>query len=245
MGKRLIHQRRGRGTPAHRVASHRFKDKIRYRSYDALEKEGSIKGKVIDIVHDPARTAPIAEVKFENGEKKFILAPESIQIDDEIECGISAPIKFGNTLPLANIPEGTLVHNLELKPGKGGQLIRSAGVAAQILGKEDKYVLIRLASGEVRKILGVCRATIGTVGNEDHGLVSLGKAGRNRWKGVRPTVRGSVMNPNDHPHGGGEGRTSGGRHPVTPWGKPTKGAKTRSNKKTDRFIMRSRHDNKK
>ena len=217
--------------------------KRRYRLIDFKRNKDGIVGKVATIEYDPNRSANIALINYADGEKRYILAPKGLEVGMTVISGENVDIKIGNTLPLANIPEGTLVHNLELKPGKGGQLIRSAGVAAQILGKEDKYVLIRLASGEVRKILGVCRATIGTVGNEDHGLVSLGKAGRNRWKGVRPTVRGSVMNPNDHPHGGGEGKCPVGRDaPRTPWGKRALGVKTRNTKKaSSKYILRRRN----
>ena len=217
--------------------------KRRYRLIDFKRNKDGIVGKVATIEYDPNRSANIALINYADGEKRYILAPKGLEVGMTVISGENVDIKIGNTLPLANIPEGTLVHNLELKPGKGGQLIRSAGVAAQILGKEDKYVLIRLASGEVRKILGVCRATIGTVGNEDHGLVSLGKAGRNRWKGVRPTVRGSVMNPNDHPHGGGEGKCPVGRDaPRTPWGKRALGVKTRNTKKaSSKHIVRRRN----
>ncbi len=217
--------------------------KRRYRLIDFKRNKDGIVGKVATIEYDPNRSANIALINYADGEKRYILAPKGLEVGMTVISGENVDIKIGNTLPLANIPEGTLVHNLELKPGKGGQLIRSAGVAAQILGKEDKYVLIRLASGEVRKILGVCRATIGTVGNEDHGLVSLGKAGRNRWKGVRPTVRGSVMNPNDHPHGGGEGKCPVGRDaPRTPWGKRALGVKTRNTKKaSSKYIVRRRN----
>jgi large subunit ribosomal protein L2 len=217
--------------------------KRRYRLIDFKRNKDGIVGKVATIEYDPNRSANIALINYVDGEKRYILAPKGLEVGMTVISGEKVDIKIGNTLPLANIPEGTLVHNLELKPGKGGQLIRSAGVAAQILGKEDKYVLIRLASGEVRKILGVCRATIGTVGNEDHGLVSLGKAGRNRWKGVRPTVRGSVMNPNDHPHGGGEGKCPVGRDaPRTPWGKRALGVKTRNTKKaSSKYIVRRRN----
>ena len=216
--------------------------KRRYRLIDFKRNKDGIVGKVATIEYDPNRSANIALINYVDGEKRYILAPKGLEVGMSVISGENVDIKVGNTLPLANIPEGTLVHNLELKPGKGGQLIRSAGVSAQILGKEDKYVLIRLASGEVRKILGVCRATVGVVGNEDHGLVSLGKAGRNRWKGVRPTVRGSVMNPNDHPHGGGEGRAPIGRSgPMTPWGKPALGLKTRKNKKeSNKYIVTRR-----
>ena len=208
MGKRLIHQRRGRGTPAHRVASHRFKDKIRYRSYDALEKEGSIKGKVIDIVHDPARTAPIAEVKFENGEKKFILAPESIQVDDEIECGISAPIKFGNTLPLAEIPEGTPIYDIENTPGDGGRFVRSSGTYANVVTHDANQTVVELPSGELKYLNPNSRASIGVVaggGRKDKPFLKAGK----KWHAYKAkgkkfmTVRGVAMNAVDHPHGGG------------------------------------------
>ena len=217
--------------------------KRRYRLIDFKRNKDGIVGKVATIEYDPNRSANIALINYADGEKRYILAPKGLEVGMTVISGENVDIKVGNTLPLANIPEGTLVHNIELKPGKGGQLIRSAGVSAQILGKEDKYVLIRLASGEVRKILGVCRATIGTVGNEDHGLVSLGKAGRNRWKGVRPTVRGSVMNPNDHPHGGGEGKCPVGRDaPRTPWGKRALGVKTRNTKKaSSKYIVRRRN----
>ena len=217
--------------------------KRRYRLIDFKRNKDGIVGKVATIEYDPNRSANIALINYVDGEKRYILAPKGLEVGMTVISGENVDIKVGNSLPLANIPEGTLVHNIELKPGKGGQLIRSAGVSAQILGKEDKYVLIRLASGEVRKILGVCRATIGTVGNEDHGLVSLGKAGRNRWKGERPTVRGSVMNPNDHPHGGGEGKSPVGRPgPVTPWGKPALGYKTRNKKKaSNKFIVKRRN----
>ena len=217
--------------------------KRRYRLIDFKRNKDGIVGKVATIEYDPNRSANIALINYADGEKRYILAPKGLEVGMTVISGENVDIKIGNTLPLANIPEGTLVHNIELKPGKGGQLIRSAGVSAQILGKEDKYVLIRLASGEVRKILGVCRATVGVVGNEDHGLVSLGKAGRNRWKGERPTVRGSVMNPNDHPHGGGEGKCPVGRDaPRTPWGKRALGVKTRNTKKaSSKYIVRRRN----
>ena len=217
--------------------------KRRYRLIDFKRNKDGIVGKVATIEYDPNRSANIALINYADGEKRYILAPKGLEAGMTVISGENVDIKVGNTLPLANIPEGTLVHNIELKPGKGGQLIRSAGVSAQILGKEDKYVLIRLASGEVRKILGVCRATVGVVGNEDHGLVSLGKAGRNRWKGERPTVRGSVMNPNDHPHGGGEGKCPVGRDaPRTPWGKRALGVKTRNTKKaSSKYIVRRRN----
>ena len=189
------------------------------------------------------RSANIALINYVDGEKRYILAPKGLEVGMEIISGEEADIKVGNALPMGNMPEGTVIHNIEMQPGKGGQIARSAGVSAQILGKEGKYVTVRLASGEVRKLLSVCRATVGVVGNEDHGLVNYGKAGRMRWKGVRPTVRGSVMNPNDHPHGGGEGRTSIGRKaPMTPWGKKAMGVKTRKNKKAStKLIVRRRN----
>ncbi|MBO6047788.1 MAG: 50S ribosomal protein L2 [Erysipelotrichaceae bacterium] len=217
-------------------------EKRKYRIIDFKRNKDNIPGKVATIEYDPNRSANIALINYADGEKRYILAPKGLQVGMVIESGEEADIKVGNSLPMGNIPEGTVVHNLELHPGKGGQIARSAGVSAQILGSEDKYVLVRLSSGEVRKFLKVCRATIGVVGNEDHGLVNYGKAGRMRHKGVRPTVRGSVMNPNDHPHGGGEGRTSIGRKaPMTPWGKKALGVKTRKNKKhSNKMIVRRR-----
>ena len=207
-------------------------NKRHYRLIDFKRNKDGIVGKVATIEYDPNRSSNIALINYLDGEKRYILAPKGLKVGMEIISGEKVDIKVGNALPLGNIPEGTFVHNIELKPGCGGQLIRSAGVSAQVLGKEEKYVIVRLASGEVRKILATCRATIGTVGNEDHGLVNIGKAGRNRHKGIRPTVRGSVMNPNDHPHGGGEGKSPVGRkNPLTPWGKPAMGKKTRNNKK--------------
>ena len=216
--------------------------KRKYRIIDFRRDKDGVIGTVSSIEYDPNRTANIALINYEDGEKRYIIAPKGIKVGDKIESGEKADIKVGNNLPLANIPEGTLVHNIELKPGKGGQIVRSAGSSAQILGSEGKYVLIRLTSGEVRKVLGTCRATIGEVGNADHELVSLGKAGRKRHMGIRPTVRGSVMNPNDHPHGGGEGRAPIGRKgPVTPWGKPALGYKTRDTKKaSNKLIVRRR-----
>ena len=216
--------------------------KRKYRIIDFRRDKDGVIGTVSSIEYDPNRTANIALINYEDGEKRYIIAPKGLKVGDKIESGEKADIKVGNNLPLANIPEGTLVHNIELKPGKGGQIVRSAGSSAQILGSEGKYVLIRLTSGEVRKVLGTCRATIGEVGNADHELVSLGKAGRKRHMGIRPTVRGSVMNPNDHPHGGGEGRAPVGRKgPVTPWGKPALGYKTRKKKASDKFIVRRRN----
>ena len=216
--------------------------KRKYRIIDFKRNKDGVIGTVTSIEYDPNRTANIALISYTDGEKRYILAPKGLKVGDKIESGDNADIKVGNCLPLERIPEGTLIHNIELKAGKGGQIVRSAGASAQILGREGKYVLIRLTSGEVRKVLGTCRATIGEVGNADHELVNLGKAGRKRHMGIRPTVRGSVMNPNDHPHGGGEGRTPIGRKgPVTPWGKPALGYKTRDNKKaSDKLIVRRR-----
>ena len=218
-------------------------NKRHYRLIDFKRNKDEIVGKVATIEYDPNRSSNIALINYADGEKRYILAPKGLKVGMQIVSGEKVDIKVGNALPLANIPEGTFVHNIELKPGCGGQLIRSAGVSAQVLGKEEKYVIVRLASGEVRKILATCRATIGTVGNEDHGLVNIGKAGRNRHKGIRPTVRGSVMNPNDHPHGGGEGKSPVGRDaPRTPWGKRALGVKTRNTKKaSSKYIVRRRN----
>ena len=216
--------------------------KRKYRIIDFKRDKYDVVGTVATIEYDPNRSANIALIKYVDGEKKYIIAPKGLKVGDKIVSGENSDIKAGNALPLGKIPEGTLVHNIELNPGKGASLVRSAGSSAQILGREGKYTLIRLTSGEVRKVLSVCYATIGEVGNADHELVSLGKAGRKRHMGIRPTVRGSVMNPNDHPHGGGEGRAPIGRKgPVTPWGKPALGYKTRKNKKsTDKLIVRRR-----
>ena len=216
--------------------------KRKYRLVDFRRVRDGIKATVTAIEYDPNRTANIALINYTDGVKAYIIAPKGLKVGDKVESGENADIKVGNCLPLANIPEGTMVHNVELKAGKGGQMARSAGSSVQILGREGKYTLLRLASGEVRKVLSTCRATIGEVGNADHELVKIGKAGRKRHMGIRPTVRGSVMNPNDHPHGGGEGRTPIGRKgPVTPWGKPALGAKTRKNNKaSDKLIVRRR-----
>jgi len=195
--------------------------------------------------YDPNRTSFIALVKYEDGTQSYILAPQRLNVGDSVVAGESVDIKPGNAMPVANIPVGTIVHNVEIKIGKGGQIARSAGTYAQIVGRDQGYVILRLNSGQQRLVSGQCFATIGAVSNPDHMNISLGKAGRNRWLGFRPHNRGVAMNPVDHPHGGGEGRTSGGRNPVTPWGKPTKGKKTRSNKRTDRFIVSSRHARKK
>ena len=216
--------------------------KRKYRIIDFKRNKLNVPGKVASIEYDPNRTANIALINYNDGEKRYIIAPKNLEVGSTIEAGESADIKIGNALPIMNIPVGTMIHNIELRPGKGGELARSAGSSAQILGREGKYVMIRLSSGEQRKVLGTCMATVGEVGNEDSSLVKLGKAGRKRHMGIRPTVRGSVMNPNDHPHGGGEGRAPVGRKaPVTPWGKPALGYKTRKKKQSDKFIVRRRN----
>ena len=215
--------------------------KRKYRLIDFKRTKDGITAIVNAIEYDPNRSANIALITYKDGTKSYILAPKGLKVGDVVESGSKVDVKTGNTMEIMNIPVGTVIHNIELRPGKGGQLARSAGNSAQILGREGKYVLIRLASGEQRKILGTCRATIGVVGNEDFGLVKIGKAGRTRYKGFRPTVRGSVMNPNDHPHGGGEGRAPVGRkQPMTPWGKPALGMKTRNNKKASTKLIVSR-----
>ena len=215
--------------------------KQKYRVIDFKRDKVGVTGRVASIEYDPNRNANIALINYRDGEKRYIIAPKDLTVGSIIENGPQADIKVGNALPLANIPVGTVVHNIELKPGKGAALARSAGSSAQILGREGAYVMIRLSSGEQRLVLGTCYATIGVVGNEDYELVKLGKAGRTRHMGIKPTVRGSVMNPNDHPHGGGEGRAPIGRKgPVTPWGKPALGYKTRKKKASDKLIMRRR-----
>jgi ribosomal protein L2 len=236
--KKAGRNNQGKITVRHHGGGH----KKQYRIIDFKRNKDNVPAKVATIEYDPNRSANIALLHYVDGEKRYIIAPKELQVGQILVSGGTADIKVGNALPLANIPVGTLIHNIELKPGKGGQLVRSAGASAQVLGKEGKYVLVRLKSGEVRMILATCRATIGEVGNEQHGLVNIGKAGRTRWLGKRPTVRGSVMNPNDHPHGGGEGRTSIGRKsPMSPWGKPTLGKKTRSKKaRSNKFIVRAR-----
>ncbi|MBU5267631.1 50S ribosomal protein L2 [Virgibacillus proomii] len=238
-----LHNRGGRNnqgklTVRHQGGGH----KRQYRIIDFKRDKDGIPGRVATIEYDPNRSANIALIHYADGEKRYILAPKGLKVNQEIESGENADIKLGNALPLANIPVGTVIHNIELKPGRGGQLARSAGAEAQVLGRDGKYSLVRLASGEVRLILSTCRATVGQVGNIEHELIRIGKAGRSRWLGKRPTVRGSVMNPNDHPHGGGEGRAPIGRKsPMSPWGKPTLGYKTRKrNKPTDKFIVRKR-----
>ena len=216
--------------------------KRKYRIIDFKRNKDNVIGTVASIEYDPNRTSNIALINYADGEKRYIIAPKGLKVGMQIESGENADIKVGNNLPLNKIPEGTMVHNVELKAGKGGQLARSAGSSVQILGFEGKYALLRLTSGEVRKVIATNRATVGEVGNEDHELVNIGKAGRKRHMGIKPTVRGSVMNPNDHPHGGGEGRAPIGRKgPVTPWGKPALGYKTRKNKKaSDKLIVRRR-----
>ena len=215
--------------------------KRKYRLVDFKRVKDDVTAIVKAIEYDPNRSANIALISYKDGTKSYILAPKELKVGDVVESGAKVDVKVGNAMEIMNIPVGAVIHNIELRPGKGGQLARSAGNSAQILGREGKYVLVRLASGETRKILGTCRATIGTVGNEDYSLVKIGKAGRKRHMGIRPTVRGSVMNPNDHPHGGGEGRAPVGRSgPMTPWGKPALGYKTRKNKKeSDKYIVSS------
>jgi len=214
--------------------------KRRYRIIDFKRRKFDVAAKVERLEYDPNRTAFIALIRYADGEQGYILAPQRLRVGDEVVAGERADIKPGNAMPLKSIPVGTIVHNVELKPAKGGQLARSAGTYVQLVGRDADYALLRLGSGEVRKVPSECMATIGAVSNPDQQNVSIGKAGRSRWMGIRPCVRGVAMNPIDHPHGGGEGRTSGGRHPVTPWGKPTKGKKTRHNKKTDGMILRRR-----
>ena len=228
----------GRITVRHQGGGH----KRQYRLIDFKRNKDNVVAKVATIEYDPNRSANIALLHYEDGVKTYILAPKGLEVGMTVVSGPEADIKVGNALPLENIPVGTVIHNIELKPGKGGQLIRSAGTSAQVLGKEGKYVLIRLNSGEVRMILATCRATIGAVGNEQHELINIGKAGRSRWLRKRPTVRGSVMNPNDHPHGGGEGRAPIGRKaPVSPWGQPALGFKTRNKKaKSNKLIVHRR-----
>ena len=219
--------------------------KRKYRVIDFRRNKFDIEGTVASIEYDPNRSANIALINYIDGEKRYIIAPKGLKVGMKVKSGENVDIKVGNALPIMNIPVGTTIHNIEMRPGKGGQIARSAGQSAQILGREDKYVLVRLSSGETRKILGTCLATIGEVGNEDYSLVRLGKAGRTRHLGIRPTVRGSVMNPNDHPHGGGEGRAPVGRkQPMTPWGKPALGLKTRRNKKSSSKLIVTRRNSK-
>jgi len=226
----------GRVTVRHQGGGH----KQRYRIIDFKRDKDGIQGVVERLEYDPNRSAHLALVKYADGERRYILAPKGVDAGTPVMSGEDVPIKPGNALPLKSIPVGTIVHNVEMRPGKGGQLVRSAGASAQLAAREGAYATVRLRSGEARRIHVECRATIGEVGHGEHNLRKLGKAGAKRWRGVRPTVRGVAMNPVDHPHGGGEGRTSGGRHPVSPWGTPTKGYKTRGNKRTDSMIVRRR-----
>jgi large subunit ribosomal protein L2 len=226
----------GRITTRHIGGGH----KQHYRIIDFKRIKDGIPAKVERVEYDPNRTAHIALLLFADGERRYIIAPKGVKAGEVLQSGSAAPIKTGNCLPLRNIPVGSVVHAIELKPGKGAQIARSAGASVQLVAREGQYATLRLRSGEMRKVLADCRATIGEVSNSEHSLRKLGKAGAARWRGVRPTVRGVAMNPVDHPHGGGEGRTSGGRHPVSPWGTPTKGYKTRKNKRTDKLIVRRR-----
>ena len=228
---------KGRITSRHKGGGH----KKRYRIIDFKRNKESIKGTVERIEYDPNRSAHIALVLYRDGERRYILAPEGLKAGDVVESGPSSPISTGNCLSLSDMPLGTIVHCVELFPAKGAQIARSAGSSAQILAIEGRYTTLRLRSGEVRRVLSKCKATVGSVSNSEHSLRSIGKAGAKRWLGVRPKVRGVAMNPVDHPHGGGEGKTSGGRHPVTPWGVPTKGYRTRKNKLSNRLIVRHRH----
>jgi len=216
-----------------------------YRLIDFRRRKFGMEATVERLEYDPNRSAFIALIRYEDGGLSYTLAPQRLAVGDKVSSGESVDVKPGNAMPLARMPIGTIVHNVELKPAKGGQIARSAGTYAQLVGRDQGMAILRLSSGEQRLVSGACMATVGAVSNPEHGNISLGKAGRGRWAGRRPHNRGVSMNPVDHPHGGGEGRTSGGRHPVTPWGKPTKGKRTRSNKSTDKFIMRSRHERKK
>ncbi|AJY52639.1 MULTISPECIES: 50S ribosomal protein L2 [Halomonadaceae] len=227
----------GRITTRHVGGGHRH----HYRLIDFKRTKDGIPATVERLEHDPNRSAHIALLKYADGERRYIIAPKGVSAGDVLESGVNASIKKGNALPLRNVPLGSTVHCIELKPGKGAQIARSAGTSAQLVAREGNYATLRLRSGEMRKVLAECRATLGEVSNSEHSLRQLGKAGAKRWRGVRPTVRGVAMNPVDHPHGGGEGRTSGGRHPVSPWGVPTKGHKTRKNKRTDKLIIRRRN----
>ncbi len=226
----------GRITVRHRGGGH----KQHYRLIDFKRDKDNVPAKVERLEYDPNRTANIALLRYLDGERRYIIAPRGVSAGDELRSGSTAPIRPGNAMQLRSIPVGSVIHCIELKPGKGAQLARSAGSSAQLVAREGTYATLRLRSGEMRRVLADCRATLGEVGNSEHNLRSLGKAGAKRWRGIRPTVRGVAMNPVDHPHGGGEGKTSGGRHPVSPWGVPTKGYKTRKNKRTDKLIVRRR-----
>ncbi len=227
----------GRITCRHKGGGH----KRRYRLIDFKRNKYGVPARVAAVEYDPNRSARVALLYYVDGEKRYILAPDGLEVGQTVVSALKADIQIGNAMPLNSMPLGTVVHNIEMKPGKGGQLARSAGTSAQLVAKEGSYALLRLPSGELRKVPVRCRATIGVVGNVQHDRIHIGKAGRSRWLGIRPTVRGVAMNPVDHPHGGGEGRTSGGRHPVSPWGKPTKGRKTRKNPKTDQYIVKRRN----
>ncbi|MCZ6558883.1 MAG: 50S ribosomal protein L2 [SAR324 cluster bacterium] len=227
---------RGRITVRHRGGGH----KRRYRIIDFRRAKIGVPGRIASVEYDPNRSARISLVIYADGDKRYIISPEGIKVGDVVVAGADAEIKLGNALPLQNIPAGTIVHCVELKPGKGAQLARAAGCSVQLTGKEGDYAYLRLRSGEIRRVRLECMAAIGVVGNADHQNIDLGKAGRSRWLGIRPTVRGVAMNPIDHPHGGGEGKTSGGRHPVSPWGVPTKGYRTRNNKRTEKMRIRRR-----
>ena len=226
----------GRITTRHQGGGH----KQHYRIVDFKRNKDGIPAEVERLEYDPNRTANIALLKYIDGERRYIIAPRGVSAGDKLMSGSGAPIRSGNAMPIRNIPVGSVIHCVELKPGRGAQLARSAGASVQLVAREGSYATLRLRSGEMRRVLSECRATLGEVGNAEHNLRSLGKAGAKRWRGVRPTVRGVAMNPVDHPHGGGEGKTSGGRHPVTPWGVPTKGYKTRKNKRTDKLVVRRR-----
>ena len=226
----------GRITMRHQGGGH----KQHYRLVDFRRNKDGIPAKVERLEYDPNRSAHLALLCYADGERRYIIAPRGVEVGQQLISGVEAPIKPGNALPIRNIPVGSTIHCIEMVPGKGAQIARAAGTSVQLLAREGSYAQLRLRSGEIRRVHVECRATIGEVGNEEHGLRKIGKAGANRWRGIRPTVRGVAMNPVDHPHGGGEGRTSGGRHPVSPWGFPTKGAKTRANKRTDNMIVRRR-----
>ena len=241
IGKSGGRNHHGRKTSRHRGGGH----KRRYRIIDFKRNKYDVPGIIERLEYDPNRSAHIMLVLYKDGERRYIIAPNKLKVGDEILAGENVPIKVGNSMPLSQIPLGTSIHCVEMKPKKGAQIARSAGAYAQLVAKDGPYALLRLRSGQMRKVPQECSATIGEVSNPEHNLAKLGKAGAKRWRGVRPTVRGVAMNPVDHPHGGGEGKTSGGRHPVTPWGKSTKGKRTRSNKSSDKYILRSRHMKKK
>lgn len=236
-----ISSKGGRNNHGHITVRHRGGGhKRKYRKIDFLRRKFDMEAVIERIEYDPNRTAFIALIKYTDGEYSYIISPQKVKVGDKVISGENVDIKVGNSLPLKNIPVGTIIHNIEMKPGKGGQLARSAGGYAQLTGKDSGYCLVKLSSGNVVLVRSECMASIGAVSNPDQQNINTGKAGRSRWKGRRPKVRGVAMNPIDHPHGGGEGKTSGGRHPVTPWGKPTKGKKTRNNKRTDKYIIRKR-----